>query len=77
MRFLLYCNAALSEACLRQLKILVGHLLRPRRDERLVKHAVAIECVPFWAERVRFMFFGLSPFHTRVLRLVSVFQESL
>ena len=46
MRFLLYCNAALFGACLRQLKILVGHLPHPRYGERLVKHAVAVEFSP-------------------------------
>ena len=44
MRFLLYCNAALSGACLLQLKILFSHLRR--RGERMVKHAEAVECVP-------------------------------
>lgn len=44
MRFMLYCNATLSGAYLRQLKILFSHLRR--RGERLVKQAEAVECVP-------------------------------
>ena len=70
IRFLLYCNAALSGACLSQLKILVGHLLLPLRGER------PVERIPFWAVRVRFMSFGLSPFHACALRLVSAFRGS-
>ena len=37
MRILLHCNADLSRACPRQLKILVGLLLLPQRGERPVK----------------------------------------
>ena len=48
----------------------------PQSGERPVKHAAAAERIPFWAARVCFMSFGLSPFHACARRLVSAFQGS-
>ena len=47
-----------------------------QHGEGPVKRAVAVERIHFWAARVRFMSFGLSPFHACARRLVSTFRGS-